>query len=70
MPSQVNGLGIDNVDQIAMTMKSVGQKKPSPPHPMHRKVSVSSMVVVKVKKEKSEKIFFAYMIIRDHIKKN
>ncbi|KAG2217572.1 hypothetical protein INT45_004925 [Circinella minor] len=41
MPSQVNGLGIDNVDQIAMTMKSVGQKRPSPPHPMHRKFSAA-----------------------------
>ncbi|KAI8141654.1 hypothetical protein BJV82DRAFT_618597 [Fennellomyces sp. T-0311] len=41
MPSQVNGLGIDNVDQIAMTMKSVGQKRPSPPHPVHRKFSAA-----------------------------
>ena len=62
MPSQVNGLGIDNVDQIAMTMKSVGQKRPSPPHPMHRKVSVSSVIVGKKKKsEKKQKKGVAYI---------
>lgn len=34
----MNGLGIDNVDQIAINMKP---KRPSPPHSVHRKVKAS-----------------------------
>ncbi|KAJ8659046.1 hypothetical protein O0I10_005084 [Lichtheimia ornata] len=37
-PAQMNGLGIDNVDQIAINMKP---KRPSPPHSVHRKLSTA-----------------------------
>ncbi|KAI7876398.1 hypothetical protein K492DRAFT_210381 [Lichtheimia hyalospora FSU 10163] len=37
-PTQMNGLGIDNVDQIAINMKP---KRPSPPHSVHRKLSAA-----------------------------
>ncbi|CAO3598712.1 unnamed protein product [Absidia cylindrospora] len=42
--STINGLGIDNVDQIAMDIKdlSIGQHYPSvPPYPIQRKLSVA-----------------------------
>ncbi|CDS09300.1 hypothetical protein LRAMOSA10660 [Lichtheimia ramosa] len=41
IPSQMNGLGIDNVDQIALNIKSIGQKRPSPPQQVHRKFSAA-----------------------------
>lgn len=37
-PTPMNGLGIDNVDQIAINMKP---KRPSPPHSVHRKLSAA-----------------------------
>ncbi|KAI7877902.1 hypothetical protein K492DRAFT_150031 [Lichtheimia hyalospora FSU 10163] len=41
IPSQMNGLGIDSVDQIALNIKSIGQKRPSPPQQVHRKFSAA-----------------------------
>ncbi|KAI9316526.1 hypothetical protein BX666DRAFT_1951546, partial [Dichotomocladium elegans] len=41
MPSQMNGLGIDNVDQIAMNIKTIGTKRPSPTHQINRKFSAA-----------------------------